>query len=101
MIWDNYATHRHAQVKEWLAKHPRFHVHFTPTSASWLNQIETWFGILTNQRIRRGSFNSVTELVQAIHNFIDAYNERTKPFVWTKTAGDILAKAKPNSETRH
>lgn len=103
LIWDNYSTHKHDKVQKWLAKHPCFHVHFTPTSASWLNQIETWFGILTNQRVRRGSFNSVKDLVQAIEGFIAAYNERAEPFVWMKTASEILAKAKRTntSETRH
>lgn len=90
MICDNYATHKTPAIKRWLARHPRFHVHFTPTHASWLNQIECWFGILTNQKIKRGSHHSVEELLQAIHEFIDAYNEDPKPFKWTKTADQIL-----------
>lgn len=92
LIIDNYATHKHPKVKAWLARRPRFHVHFTPTYASWLNLVERWFGIITQQAIRRGSFSSVKELVKKIDTFVDHYNTQSKPFVWTATADSILAK---------
>lgn len=92
LIVDNYATHNTPAVRKWLARHPRFHLHFTPTGASWLNQIERFFGLLTQQRIRRGSFTSVKELVCAIEDYIDAHNETPKPFRWTKTADQIFDK---------
>jgi transposase len=104
MILDNYGTHKHPEVKEWLRKHPRYHLHFTPTSASWMNQVETWFGILTQRQIRRGIFKSVKELVDAIERYIEAHNQDPKPFVWTKTPEQILSKAircKDTSVTRH
>lgn len=103
IICDNYATHTHPNVQAWLAKHPRITLHFTPTSCSWLNMVEIFFGIITRQAIRRGSFASVADLEDAIRDFIDAYNERAKPFTWTKTADDILTKItrKPTSNTRH
>ena len=104
MVLDNYGTHKHPEVKEWLGKHPRYHLHFTPTSASWLNQVETWFGILTQRRIRRGIFKSVKDLVDAIEKYISTHNQSPKPFVWTKTSGEILAKAthcKDVTVTRH
>ncbi len=94
MILDNYGTHTHPNVKKWLAKHPRFHLHFTPTSASWLNLVERWFGEITRKRIRRGVFKSVPELVTAIQEFIRLNNKNPKPFVWTKTVDDILKKIK-------
>ena len=99
LIVDNYATgwpratHKHPEVKAWLAKHPRFHMHFTPTSASWLNMVERFFRDITDKRIRRGVFKSVTELKAAIDEYIDAHNENPKPFIWTAKASDILAKA--------
>lgn len=93
LVLDNYTTHKHAKVKEWLAQRPRFHLHFTPTSASWINQVETWFSILTSQRVRRGSFRSVRELVDAIQKFIDKWNANAHPFRWTKSADEIIAKA--------
>ena len=93
MVLDNYGTHKHPKVKEWLGKHPRYHLHFTPTSASWLNQVETWFGILTQRQIRRGAFKSVQELVDSIEKYIATHNQSPRPFVWTKTSGQILAKA--------
>ncbi len=93
LILDNYGTHKHEKVQRWLKRHRRFHLHFTPTSASWMNMVEIWFGILTNQAIRRGSFNSVGYLVGAIKAFLSRWNEGAKPFVWTKTAKQILAKA--------
>jgi len=91
-------------IKEWLKKRPRYHLHFTPASASWMNQVETWFGILTQRQIRRGIFKSVKDLVDAIGRYIEAHNQDPKPFVWTKTPEQILAKAVPcndTSVTRH
>ena len=90
MILDNYATHKTAAIQRWLLKRPRFHVHFTPTSASWLNLVERWFAVITEKRIRRGSFRSTRELEQAIHSFLNLHNAQPKPFVWTKSADDIL-----------
>jgi transposase len=92
LIADNYATHKHPAVKVWLAKHPRFHMHFTPTSASWLNQVERFFGLITDQRIRRGVFHSVAELEAAIHKYLEHHNADPRPFVWTKSAEQILDK---------
>ena len=92
LICDNYATHKHPKVKEWLAKHPRFHVHFTPTSASWLNMVERFFRDITTQRLRNGVFRSVPELTAAIKEYIALHNKNPKPFVWTAKANDILAK---------
>src|SRR5665213_1763087 len=92
LICDNYATHKHPKVKEWIAKHPRFHVHFTPTSASWLNMVERFFRDITTQRLRNGVFRSVPELTAAIKDYIALHNQNPKPFVWTAKAHDILAK---------
>jgi transposase len=92
LIADNYATHKHPVVKAWLAKHPRFHMHFTPTSASWLNQVERFFGLITGDRIRRGVFKSVAELEAAIYDYLEHHNAHPSPFVWTKSATDILEK---------
>ncbi|MGH8030887.1 MAG: IS630 family transposase [Luteimonas sp.] len=92
LICDNYATHKHRNVKTWLKKHPRFHVHFTPTSASWLNMVERFFRSITVDRLRRGVFRSVAELNEAIRGYIAAYNDCPKPFVWTAKANDILEK---------
>ena len=92
LIIDNYATHKHAKVKAWLAKRPRYHVHYTPTYASWLNQVERWFGLITQRAIRRGSFASVQELVTKIDHFVASYNAHSRPFAWTATAESILAK---------
>ncbi len=93
LVMDNYATHKHAKVKRWLAKRPRYHVHFTPTYASWLNQVEIWFNIITQKAIRRGSFGSVAELIAKIQRFVEQYNaKRARPFVWTATAESILGK---------
>ncbi len=92
LIIDNYATHRHAKVNVWLAKHPRIHLHFTPTSASWLNMVERFFRDLTTRRLRGGIFHSVAELEQAIAAFIATHNTSPKPFIWTAKASDILAK---------
>lgn len=93
LVVDNYATHKHPNVLKWLKKHPRFHLHFTPTSSSWLNVIERWFRDITHNRIRNGVFRSVQELEQAIHDYIDHHNAHPKSFVWTKKAEDILEKA--------
>lgn len=95
LIVDNYATHKHETVKQWLKKHRRFHIHFTPTSASWLNLIERFFAELTNKRIRRGVFRSITELIDAIYEFCKHHNNKTKPFRWTKTADQIIEKITP------
>ena len=103
VVADNYATHKHPAVQAWLTKHPRVRMHFTPTSGSWLNLVEVFFGIITRQAIRRGTFTSVKDLIAAIETFIDAWNDRCQPFVWTKTADEILTKAnrKVTSNTRH
>ena len=93
LVMDNYATHKTAEVRAWLAKNPRIHVHHTPTSASWLNLVEVWFSIIERQAIHRGSFGSVKDLNAKIRAFIDGWNDRCHPFVWTKTADDILKKA--------
>jgi transposase len=92
LILDNYATHKHAKVKAWLAKHPRFHLHFTPTSASWVNMVERFFRDLTEKRLRRGVFHSLPELVAALEEYLTHYNENPTPFVWTAQANDILKK---------
>jgi len=92
LIADNYATHKHPVVQEWLAKHPRFHMHFTPTSASWLNMVERFFRDITTERLRRGVFTSVPELIGAIDEYIAHHNTQPKPFIWTKSARDILQK---------
>jgi len=99
LIADNYATHKHPAVKAWLAKHPRFHMHFTPTSASWLNQVERFFGLITEDRIRRGVFKSVGELETAIQDYLDHHNADPKPFVWTAAAADILQKVARGRQT--
>jgi transposase len=91
IIMDNYGTHKTAIIRKWFVKRPRFHVHFTPTYGSWINLVERWFAEITNQRIRRGVFRSVRELEAAIREYIDVHNENPKPFVWTKTADQILA----------
>jgi transposase len=103
VVCDNYATHKHPAVKAWLARNPRIVLHFTPTSGSWLNMVEIFFGIITRQAIRRGTFDSVNDLIGAITGFIDGWNERCQPFVWTKDADTIIAKAhrKATSGTRH
>jgi putative transposase len=92
VIVDNYCTHKHAKVRAWLAQRSRFHVHYTPTYASWLNQVERWFGIITQRAIRRGSFSSVKELIAKIEQFVAAYNKTKAPFNWTATADSILEK---------
>lgn len=92
LIVDNYATHKQPAVKKWLAKHPRFHIHFTPTSSSWLNMIERFFRDLTQKKLRRGAFRSVADLVAAIEQHLEAHNVDPAPYIWTKSATDILAK---------
>jgi transposase len=92
LIVDNYATHKHPKVQSWIKRHKRFHIHFIPTSSSWLNVIERWFRDITHNRIRKGVFRSVAELIQAIRDFIDHHNANPKSFVWTKKAEDILEK---------
>lgn len=92
LILDNYASHKHPRVRAWLARRPRFHLHFTPTYASWLNQVEIWFGQITRQAIRRGSFDSVPDLRAKIERYVEHWNEHPQPFVWTATTESILAK---------
>jgi transposase len=92
LILDNYGTHKTAAVKRWLVKRPRFHLHFTPTSASWLNLVERWFADLTEKQIRRGTHRSTLQLEAAIKSYLNTHNADPKPFVWTKTADEILAK---------
>jgi putative transposase len=92
LIVDNYCTHKHTKVRAWLAQRKRFHVHYTPTYASWINQVERWFGIITERAIRRGSFRSVKELIAKIEIFVANYNKNTAPFVWTATADSIFEK---------
>ena len=105
LVIDNYATHKHPTVKRWLAIHERWHVHYTPTYSSWLNQVEIWFNLITQRAIRRGTFSSVKDLVRKIEDYIKSYNRHPKPFVWTATADSILAKIKrltqAISETGH
>jgi len=94
LIVDNYATHKHPKVQRWLKRHPRFHIHFTPTSSSWLNMIERFFRDLTQHRLKRGVFRDVEELITAIDEYVDRHNEKPKPFNWTAAANDILEKVK-------
>lgn len=104
LILDNYGTHKHPEVRAWFERHPRYHLHFTPTSASWLNQVERWFAEITRKRIRRGTFRSVSALVKAIQDYVRANNKEPKPFVWTATSQIIIRKvrfAKRTSETGH
>ena len=104
MIVDNYATHKHPRVKSWLTRHPRFHLHFIPTSSSWVNMVERWFRDLTEKRIRRGVFTNVPELIEAIHEYLDNHNQHPKIFKWTASVEQILAKVakcKEALETLH
>jgi putative transposase len=105
LVVDNYATHKHQRVKQWLAAHPRYHVHYTPTYASWLNQVEIWFNIITQRAIRRGTYRSVKDLVTKIDTYVQQYNPKATPFVWTATADSILKKierlCQRISETQH
>src|SRR6476620_360154 len=99
VVCDNYATHKHPAVNAWLARNPRITLHFTPTSGSWLNMVEVFFSIITRQAIRRGSFGSVKDLIGAISRFIDGWNERCQPFVWTKPADELLDHCRPGQRT--
>lgn len=104
LIVDNYCTHKHPKVQRWLARHSRFHLHFTPTSSSWLNLVERWFGEITRKRIRRGAFTSVQDLIEAIQSYIKTNNENPRPFVWTKRVDEILEKVnhcKASTVTAH
>ena len=103
LVMANYAAHKRIEIRDWLAANPRVHVHFTPTSASWMNLVEVWFGIIERQAIHRGSFASVTDLTHRIRAFVDGWNQRCHPFVWTKTAEQILTKAdrKKTSDAPH
>jgi len=104
LITDNYGTHSHPDVEQWLMKHPRFHLHFTPTSSSWLNLVERWFAELTRKRLKRGVFRSVPELIAAIEEFIRINNQQPQPFVWTKKVDQILNKVgrcKAATDTQH
>ena len=99
IVCDNYATHKHPDVTAWLARNPRVTLHFTPTSGSWLNMVEIFFGNITRQAIRRGSFTSVKDLITAIETFIDGWNERCHPFTWTKTPDQLLPRCRPGKRT--
>jgi transposase len=103
LVMDNYAAHKRLEIRDWLAANPRIHVHFTPTSASWMNLVEVWFGIIERQAIHRGTFGSVRQLTTKIRAFIDGWNDRAHPFTWTKTADQILDKAnrQKTSDARH
>ena len=94
VVMDNYATHKTPNIKAWLARRPHYHIHFTPTSASWINQVERWFAELTRKRLRRGVHTSVRQLESDIRSFIDRHNENPKPFKWAKSADQILASVK-------
>ena len=107
LICDNLATHKTPAIRDWLARHPRFHLHFTPTGSSWINQVERWFGLLTDQLIRRGFHQNVVALENDVRRWINNWNQDPKPFIWTKTAEDILqslskyiAKRSPAQDTR-
>jgi transposase len=101
VVCDNYATHKHPEVRAWLARNPRVTLHFTPTGCSWLNMVEIFFSIITRQAIRRGTYTSVKDLVARIGQFIDGWNDRCQPFTWTKPADELLAKIKPHISHRH
>ena len=92
LIVDNYGTHKHQYVQNWIKRHPRFHLHFTPTSSSWLNMVECWFSQITSKRIRRGSFKNVKELIMAIKQYIESHNQNPKVFVWTASVETIMRK---------
>jgi transposase len=102
LVLDNYGTHKHPEVKKWLAEKRRYHVHFTPTGSSWLNQIERWFAEITRKRIRRGTFRSVRDLIKTIQDYIRLYNKNPRPFQWVASASRIIRKVnkyKGTSET--
>jgi len=98
LVLDNYGTHKHSEVKKWLTKRPRYHVHFTPTSSSWLNQVERWFAEITRKRIRRGTFHSVRELIKAIRDYIRHHNSSPRPFQWVASASQIIRKVSKYKE---
>jgi len=98
LIVDNYATHKHPRVKSWMRRHPRFHLHFIPTSSSWLNMVERWFREITDKRIRRGVFRSVPELIAAIEEYLQNHNQNPRVFTWTATPGRIMAKVAKSKE---
>jgi transposase len=101
---NNYSTHKHPTVKQWIERHKRFHLHFIPTSSCWLNLVERWFGEITRKRIRRGVFKSVKELIEAIQNYVKTNNQNPKPFVWTKRVDETLEKVnhcKASTVTAH
>ncbi len=95
LVLDNYGTHKHKTVRDWLARHPRFRLHFTPTSSSWLNMVESWFSALSRRRLKRGIFSSVRELVEALQEYIRVNNKNPKPFIWTRTPTQLLHHARP------
>jgi transposase len=99
LVVDNYGTHKHARVQSWLKRHPRFRLHFIPTSASWLNQVERWFGELTQKAVRRGAFVSVEDLIESIKRFLESWNQDPRPFVWSATVEKIMAKVKRARES--
>jgi transposase len=99
LVLDNYGTHKHPEVRKWLAERPRYHVHFTPTSSSWLNQIERWFAEITRKRIRRGTFRSVRELIRTINEYIRLYNQQPRPFQWIASASRIVRKVRKYKDT--
>src|SRR4051794_3117367 len=99
LVLDNYGTHKHPTVKKWLAERPRYHVHFTPTSSSWLNQVERWFADITRKRIRRGTFRSVRDLINAIQDYIRLYNQNPQPFHWVASASRIIRKVRKYKQT--
>jgi transposase len=101
VILDNYGSHKHPKVLKWLARHPRWVFHFTPTSGSWLNAVETFFSALTRRRLRRGAFRSVFDLQAALNRYIAEHNEHPTPFIWSKTANQILAKLNPQNASVH
>jgi len=98
LIADNYGTHKHPRVKSWLRRHPRFHLHFIPTSSSWLNMVERWFREITDKRIRRGTFRSVSELISAIEEYLNNHNQNPKVFVWTASVERIMTKVAKSKE---
>jgi hypothetical protein len=99
LVLDNYGTHKHPAFQKWLATRPRYHVHFTPTGSSWLNQIERWFAEITRKRIRRGTFHTVGDLIKAIQDYIRLYNKNPQPFHWVASAGRIIRKVRKYKET--
>ena len=99
LVLDNYGTHKHPEVKKWLAQRPRYRIHFTPTSSSWLNQIERWFAEITRKQIRRGTFRSVRDLIQTINDYIRTYNKNPRPFQWIASASRIIRKVRKYKDT--